>query len=67
MQHWPLFLASAIENKRDVRNWPIFGILIDPLCGQGYNLAAVENSAFMESIRGAADGFAVLCFLKTTR
>ena len=26
-------------------NWSFFGILIDPVRGQSYNLAAVENSA----------------------
>jgi hypothetical protein len=44
-------------------NWSFIGILIDPLSGQSYNLAAVENSAFTEKIRGAADGIAALCFM----
>ncbi len=52
---------------RKLENWPFCKILIDPLGGQGYNLAAVENSAFMEQIRGAADGIAALCFAKITR
>ena len=32
----------AAEKKE---NWSIFGIRVDPLCGQTYNLIAVENSA----------------------
>ncbi len=37
----------ATHARRKLGIWSFLGILIDPLCGQSYNLAAVENSAGM--------------------
>jgi hypothetical protein len=38
----------------------IFGILIDPLGGQSYNLSAVENSVLYGRLRSTAEGIAVV-------